>query len=102
MLFTNPSRSRNSGKEISSPLNGRKTEIRSPLISRRQELILDSKIFLPVFFERNTSRNLIVEVMSHTCELTHPPRLHGDATIRGTRNPNPTGASLDLSGAKPA
>src|SRR5690606_32563001 len=100
--LTNLSRSKNSGRVISSPLNGRKIEVRSPLISRRQVLILDSKIFFPVFLERNTSKNLMVEVMSHTWEITHPPLLHGEATIRGTRNPKPTGASRDLSGAKPA
>src|SRR5690554_7462578 len=87
MLLTNLSRSKNSGRVISSPLNGRKTDVKSPLISRRQGLILDSKIFFPVFLERNTSKNLMVEVISHTWEFTHPPLLHGEATIKGTRNP---------------
>ena len=67
-----------SGNAIFSPLYGLNAEVRSPLIVRLQELMFDSSIFFPVFFERNFSMNRIVEVMSQTSELTHPPRDQGD------------------------
>jgi hypothetical protein len=32
-----------------------------------------------------------IEVWSETSEVTHPPRVHGETRIRGTRKPRPTG-----------
>src|SRR5579872_5692258 len=37
------------------------------------------------------SRNRSIEVWSNRSEHTHPPRLNGDTTSIGTRNPRPTG-----------
>src|SRR5690606_11836376 len=102
MLLTNSSLSNDSGKGISSPLYGLKTERKSPLMVLLHELILLSSIFLPVFLERNFSKNIMVEVMSQTSEFTQPPLLQGEATTNGTRNPKPTGPCRDRSGANPA
>ncbi len=39
------------------------------------------------------SRNWITEVWSETSEVTQPPRVHGEISSSGTRNPSPTGTA---------
>ena len=81
------------GTEIFSPLKGRNTEVRSLQTVRRQVEILVSLIGFPVLCCRKCSMNCRMEVWSHTCEFTYPPRLQGDAITSGTRYPNPIGLS---------
>src|SRR5690606_32605117 len=76
-------------------------EVKLPLMALRQLLILVSSTTLPVLFLINSSRNMMVEVMSHTSELTHPPLLQGEATTIGTLYPSPIGLSLGSSGSIP-
>ncbi len=64
---------------------GWNSEVRSPQIARRQELMLVSLIGFPVFLVRYVSRNMSTEVLSSTSEQTQPPRLQGEATSSGTR-----------------
>ncbi|MNK91511.1 hypothetical protein D3C87_1116090 [compost metagenome] len=58
-------------------------EVRSPQTARRNGLILGSCT------PKRVSRKRSTEVWSNTCELTQPPRLHGEITNIGTRGPGP-------------
>ena len=40
---------------------------------------------------KRVSRNRSIEVWSNRSEFTHPPRLNGETTSMGTRNPSPIG-----------
>ncbi|MNL60611.1 hypothetical protein D3C87_1844410 [compost metagenome] len=60
-----------------------KAEVRSPATARRKLLILVSAT------PKRASRKRSTEVWSNTCELTQPPRLHGETTYIGTRGPGP-------------
>src|ERR1700760_904163 len=62
-----------------------KADVRSPVTARRHGVIFVS--LTPNRF----SRNWISDVWSNTSEFTHPPLLHGEITIIGTRAPNPYG-----------
>ena len=62
-----------------------KQVLRSPATARRQGLMLGS------ITPKRVSRKRTTEVWSATCELTQPPRLQGDTTYIGTRQPMPKG-----------
>src|SRR5699024_9698561 len=101
MLFIKAFLSIFSGKFIFSPLYGRKAEVRSPLIVLRHELIFSSFILRLNFLFKNFSKNIKVEVISQSSEFTQPPRDQGEATIKGTLYPRPTGLSLAHSSVTP-
>ncbi len=65
-----------------------KHEVRSPTTARRHALMLVSTT------PKRFSMKRIVDVWSNTCELTHPPLLHGEITYSGTRGPRPNGWCL--------
>jgi hypothetical protein len=58
-------------------------EVRSPQTARRNALMLGSTT------PNRCSRKRSADVWSNTCELTQPPRLHGEITHIGTRMPGP-------------
>ncbi len=60
-----------------------KALVRSPHTARRNGLMLSS------FTPKRASTKRSTEVWSNTCELTQPPRLHGEITYIGTRMPGP-------------
>jgi hypothetical protein len=67
-----------------------KASVRSPQTLRRQALMFGQVAGVPsaaVHF----STSWITEVWSATSEVTHPPRVHGEIRISGTRKPRPTG-----------
>ena len=57
--------------------------VRSPATARRQAEMLGS------ITPKRASMKRMHEVWSNTCELTQPPRLHGEITYIGTRGPMP-------------
>ncbi|MNL19189.1 hypothetical protein D3C87_1403770 [compost metagenome] len=57
--------------------------VRSPHTARRKDEMCGS------FTPKRASRNCSTEVWSKACELTQPPRLHGEITYIGTRGPGP-------------
>jgi len=64
--------------------------VRSPTTARRHGVMFDSTRSGWRWAKR-ASRKRIIDVWSNSCELTQPPRLHGDTTIIGTRIPRPYG-----------
>ncbi len=60
-------------------------DVRSPAVLRRQAEILGA------FTPKRSSKKRSCDVWSKTCEATCPPRLNGESTSIGTRNPMPTG-----------
>ncbi|MNI59687.1 hypothetical protein D3C73_1148620 [compost metagenome] len=60
-----------------------KVDVRSPHTARRKALMLGSTT------PKRCSRKRKADVWSNTCELTQPPRLHGEITHIGTRMPGP-------------
>src|SRR3546814_15492811 len=57
----------------------------SPKVRRRQSVMLGSRT--PV----NASRKRRIEVWSNGSLNTHPPAVHGEITMHGTRKPPPIG-----------
>src|SRR5579862_3720543 len=80
----------NSGKGLWLGVAKSKAEVRSPLTARCHGLMAGTAI------PNRFSRNCPSEVWSNTCELTHPPRLHGEMTYKGTRGPRPQGRTVPL------
>ena len=60
-----------------------KAVVRSPHTARRHGEMFGS------ITPNRSSRKRITEVWSKTCELTQPPRLHGEMMNMGTRGPRP-------------
>ena len=63
-------------------------EVRSPVTLRRQAVMLGA------FTPNRVSRNRNCDVWSKVSEHTYPPRLNGDTTRSGTRNPRPRGPAI--------
>ncbi|MCY1551690.1 hypothetical protein D9M68_880360 [compost metagenome] len=71
------------GKGSSFGLAKLKALVRSPHTVRRKAPMLGS------FTPKRASMKRITDVWSKACELTQPPRLHGEITYIGTRGPGP-------------
>ena len=64
----------------------RNAEVKSPNVFRRHSEMFGSRT--PVNFSSNCS----TDVWSNDSLATHPPAVHGDTIIQGTRNPPPIGS----------
>src|SRR6202035_1987928 len=62
-----------------------RVDVRSPTVCLRQAEMFGA------FTPKRASRNRSIDVWSKVWESTHPPRLQGEITIVGTRNPSPMG-----------
>src|SRR5579884_714634 len=75
------------GRETTTWLGALKSnaEVRSPQTARRHGVMFGSST------PKRCSINRTIEVWSKTSEFTHPPLLHGEITLMGTRTPSSYG-----------